>query len=86
MEFELSQLWYLGGVPLIMALTQICKQWVKDARWYSVISVGFGIILDIFVGLAISQSIVSSVIVGVITGLAASGLYSGVSTCRDGKC
>lgn len=83
MEFELSQLWYLGGVPLIMALTQVCKQWVKDSRWYPVIAVGFGIVLDIFVGMAIGQSMVSSIIVGVITGLAAAGLYSGISNCRN---
>jgi cell shape-determining protein MreD len=82
--FDIEQLWYLGGVPLVLALVQLAKKWVTDTRWYPVIAIVIGIILDVVIGIVIGQPLVTSIIVGVIVGLTAGGLYSGVSTATEG--
>jgi uncharacterized membrane protein len=82
--FDIEQLWYLGGVPLVLALVQLAKKWVTDTRWYPVIAIAIGAVLDVVIGFVIGQPLITSLIVGVIVGLTAGGLYSGVSTATEG--
>jgi len=85
MEFDIATLWYLGGVPLVIALVQVAKMWFSDTRIYPIIAIILGIVLEIGIGAAIGAGIITSVIVGLIVGLAAAGLYSGVSTLNEGE-
>ena len=85
MQFNLSDFWYLGGIPLVIGIVQIFKLWITDTRWYPVIAIIFGIILDVGIGLAILEPLAASIVAGIIVGLAASGLYSGGSTLAEGK-
>jgi VIT1/CCC1 family predicted Fe2+/Mn2+ transporter len=76
MTMQLSDLVFLGGVPLIIAIVQIAKQWVTDIRYAPVISVITGVILNIFIGVSTNQSPSLSIIEGMVSGLVAAGMYS----------
>lgn len=80
LAFDLSSLWYFGGVPLVVAGVQLIKMWIKDTRVYPIVAIGLGVGLDIVIGLVIGQSLIVSIIAGIVVGLMASGLYSGATT------
>lgn len=76
-----------GGIPLVVALTQVVKPFIPDDKFYPIVSIVWGILLNIALVFAIPSDAAStvnpylvSVILGVSTGLAGSGLYSGVKT------
>ena len=74
----------LGGVPIITALVQVTKAWIHEHRYYPVLAILFGLIINIGVFWAIDSlaraDIVTACFNGIISGLASSGLYSGVSS------
>ena len=78
----------LGGVPFILALTQLFKPWVKDTRVYPFISAAWGLAINVALALAMGAadrvSMIEAVFLGVMAGLAASGLYSSGATFREG--
>ncbi len=84
MGFDISSFLYLGGVPLITGLVQLFKPFVKDTRFYPLIAVGCGLVLDVAVGLAVAQPWYVGLIMGLVSGLAGSGLYSAGSTLAEG--
>ena len=78
----------LAGVPLLVALTQMFKPFVPSARWYPLLAVCFGLVLNLLVAWAMSingrAEWAAAALMGILAGLAASGLYSSARTLRDG--
>jgi hypothetical protein len=78
----------LGGVPLILGLVQLFKPFITDTRYYPLVALAFGLIINLIAGWALGASIVTDWVTvlfnGIIAGLAASGLYSTGSTLREG--
>lgn len=77
----------LGGVPLIIGIVQIFKEFIEDKRYYPFIAVGIGLAVNAIAGWVLGASApvewVTYLFNGVIAGLAASGLYSTSSTIRN---
>lgn len=73
----------LAGALVIAPIVQVLKPFVTDDRFYPVIAILLGILLNLGIGIARQGDIVLAVLVGVATGLAASGLYSGQKTIRQ---
>ncbi len=78
----------LGGVVIIVGVVNIIKDFINDTRWYPLIAVFFGIILNIVAAWSLNWTarvdIFAAVMQGFIVGLSASGLYSTVQTFREG--
>jgi hypothetical protein len=78
----------LGGVPLILGLVQLFKPFVTDTRYYPLIALAFGLIINLVASWALgvidATDWITSLFNGIIAGLAASGLYSAGSTIKEG--
>lgn len=78
----------LGGLPAILALTQMWKGIITDTRWYPLISVAMGLVVNILAAIALSQTtgrdMAAAMLMGIMAGLAAAGLYSAGATLREG--
>ena len=78
----------LGGVPLILGLVQLFKPFLTDTRYYPLVALAFGLIINLVAGWALGASMatdwVTALFNGIIAGLAASGLYSAGSTLQEG--
>ncbi len=78
----------LGGVPLILGLVQIFKPFITDTRYYPLVGLTFGLIINLVAAWALGASAatdwVTALFNGIIAGLAASGLYSAGSTLQEG--
>jgi hypothetical protein len=78
----------LGGVPLIIGFVQLFKPFITDTRYYPLVALVFGLIINLIAGWALGASAatdwVTALFNGIIAGLAASGLYSTGSTLREG--
>ena len=78
----------LGGVPLILGLVQLFKSFISDTRYYPLVAMAFGLVINLIAGWALGATAVTDWITallnGIIAGLAASGLYSAGSTITDG--
>ena len=74
---DISIYFAAGSTPIILGLVHAIKLFFKDKRFYPIISIGLGIVLNSFIGYEISASPASSIILGIIAGLSASGLWSG---------
>jgi hypothetical protein len=78
----------LGGVPLIIGLVQLFKPFITDTRYYPLVALAFGLIINLVAGWALGASVatdwITALFNGIIAGLAASGLYSTGSTLREG--
>ena len=77
----------LGGVPLILGLVQLFKPFIPDTRFYPLLALTFGLLINLVAGWALGASVatdwVTALFNGIIAGLAASGLYSAGSTLRE---
>jgi hypothetical protein len=77
----------LGGVPLILGLVQLFKSFVSDTRYYPLVAMAFGLVINLIAGWALGATAVTDWITallnGIIAGLAASGLYSTGSTIKE---
>ena len=78
----------LGGVPLILGLVQLFKSFISDTRYYPLVAMAFGLVINLIAGWALGATAVTDWITallnGIIAGLAASGLYSAGSTIKEG--
>ncbi len=70
----------IGGVPVIVGLVQLAKQYIPDHRWLPLVALILGLIINIFgtwaMGITANTQWVSAVFNGIIAGMAASGFYS----------
>jgi len=77
----------LGGVPLILGLVQLFKPFISDTRFYPLLALGFGLIINLVAVWALGASVcsdwVTALFNGIIAGLAASGLYSAGSPLKE---
>ncbi len=73
---ELSDFIGLAGIPLIVALVQVAKSWVSEDRYYPVLAVAMGLILNLGIAQARGADLPTAMMMGLVAGLAASGLYS----------
>ncbi len=78
----------LVGVPVILALVQLFKPFVKDTRYYPLIGVCLGLVINLVaawgIGITARVDWVVASFQGILAGLAASGLYSYGSTLAEG--
>jgi hypothetical protein len=79
----------LGGVPLILGLVQIFKPFISDTRYYPLLAVAFGLVINLVAGWTMGANTASDWVAaafnGITAGMAASGLYSTGSTLREGS-
>ena len=65
----------LGGVPLILGLVQLFKPFITDTRYYPLVGLAFGLIINLVAGWVLGASIatdwVTALLNGIIAGLAA---------------
>jgi hypothetical protein len=77
----------LGGVPLILGLVQLFRPFISDTRFYPLLALAFGLLINLVAGWALGANVatdwVTALFNGIIAGLAASGLYSAGSTLRE---
>lgn len=81
---ELTNLWGLASIPLILALVNILKPLVPDKRWYPLIAVAIAIGLNFIIGVPIGAPWSACLIFGIVAGLSACGLYSSGATIKLG--
>jgi hypothetical protein len=78
----------LGGVPLILGLVQLFKPFITDTRFYPLLALGFGLVINLVAGWALGVATtpewVTALFNGIIAGMASSGLYSAGSTLLRG--
>jgi hypothetical protein len=83
MDFNLASYGFLGSVPLILGIVQAVKAWVKDSRFYPVISIILGIAINVLIAVGTGGSYIAAVFMGVIAGLSAGGIYGAATTKVD---
>ena len=88
MDFEQSIVG-IGGAAFITALIGFVKPFIADHRWYPVISLALGLIINIgyawgFMTLATPQEWITAIFAGIMAGMAAAGFYSGANTMTKG--
>jgi hypothetical protein len=71
-----SALTAIGTAPVITALVQLVKPFVKRDDWFGPLALLFGVLTNVGAGLATGGNVAESFAAGVLAGLAASGLYS----------
>ncbi|MCF7634625.1 MAG: hypothetical protein LLF82_000089 [Dehalococcoides mccartyi] len=78
----------LGGVPLILGFVQLFKPFISDTRYYPLLAVAMGLVINLVASWALGVSTMSDWVAalfnGIIAGMAASGVYSTGSTLREG--
>ena len=89
MEMDWTLVIGLAGVPIVVALTQLIKPFITDTRIYPLISVAWGLALNLSAAWMLTPfakgDIGASVVLGVLAGLSASGLYSASATIKEGS-
>lgn len=80
--FNNYQLVSAAAVPIILALVQVVKitEWVAT-KYIPLLSIGIGVGVAMLLN-TYQETISSDILMGVMLGLAASGLYSGISTTQ----
>lgn len=77
----------VAGIPLIIALVEALKPYIRAKRLYPVVAIVLGLALNLLAAFGLGASTraewVAASIWGVVTGLAASGLYSAGATMRS---
>lgn len=74
---ELTEFVGLAAVPVIIGLVEVFKRWIADDRYYPLIALALGIIINVAIAYQTAGDYLLAVLVGIVAGLAASGLYSG---------
>jgi hypothetical protein len=70
------------GVPIILAIVQIIKPFVKDDRFYALIAVAMGLLINVGAAWVIANGALTPAIIGIgainglFAGLSAAGVYS----------
>ena len=88
MEMDWTLVIGLAGVPIVVALTQLVKPFVSDTRFYPLISVAWGLVINLLAAWVLTTfdkaEVATAVILGLLAGLSAGGLYSASSTIMEG--
>lgn len=66
----------LAGIPLVLALVQAFKPFVDDKRFWPIMAMILGVILNVAIACLMAGDMSTGVMLGIVTGLAAVGLYS----------
>ena len=74
----------LAAIPFIVGLVELVKPFIADKRFYPIVAVTIGVILNLIVAWQLDTGYVLAVLLGALVGLAASGLYSAGATIRAG--
>ncbi len=61
--------------PLVKSMVNAFKPFIKDSRFYPIISILIGLVTMVGIGTSTGEALPTSIIAGVIAGLGASGLY-----------
>lgn len=64
-----------GAMAVIIALVALFKPFIKDKRYYPIMSVGIGVMLLTTLTLFSGGDIIQGVLTGLVMGLSAAGLY-----------
>lgn len=76
----------LGGTPVIIGLVEVFKKFCGDGRFYSIVAILLGLIINLVAALVLAQTqpaeLFVAVILGLMAGLSASGLFSGYEAVR----
>ena len=70
-----SLLFGLAAVPVIVALVQVAKNFVEDARFWPIIAIVVGVLWNVAVASITNQPLALAGLTGGVVGLAAAGLY-----------
>lgn len=74
----------LAAAPIIAALLQIVKPFLRDQRWWPVVALALGISWNVLANVDSKEfGWSTAVLLGIVVGLAASGLYSTAKTFRE---
>lgn len=73
---EISDIVGLAGVPVIVAAVELVKPFVADRRFYPLIALALGLVVNLGTALALDTDPRRALLLGLVAGLAASGLYS----------
>jgi hypothetical protein len=76
----LQMLLGVGGAPVILALVNLAKPFITDARWYAPLAVVIGVGLNLVLAFIFGLPWLVAIIYGILGGLSAAGLYSGTKT------
>jgi len=78
----------LGTVPAVLMLVQLAKSFIADTRLYPPIAMAVGVAIHLVLALALNeatgQGLAQHALQGLVVGLAATGLWSGVSRFKEG--
>jgi hypothetical protein len=82
MESFESLITIAGCIPFVLALVQLFKGIIKDAKWYPFLAVGWGVVIAVgasyfILGLSSPVELATAFFNGLIAGLTAAGIYSG---------
>ena len=80
MEFSLQNFMFLGSIPLIIALVQVSKGWITNAKYYPIIAMTLGVVFNVVIGVKLGAGLLESIVMGLIAGLTACGAYSADTT------
>ena len=79
----------LGGVPVILGLIQVFKPFISDTRWYPIVAIVIGLVINVgaafSIGITNRLDVAIAIIAAITAGLAASGLYSVATTFKEGE-
>lgn len=76
---ELKELIGIAGSPVVTALVQASKPFVRDVRYYPFIAIGYAVILNLVLAYILQSSLLNAAVVGVVAGLVSSGLFSALN-------
>jgi uncharacterized membrane protein (DUF441 family) len=85
----LNSLIAAGSVPVIVGIIQVLKPLIPSVKWYGLLAVILGILINVLVAWGILEAvtrttIIAAVFQGIVAGLAASGAYS-TGQAQQGK-
>jgi hypothetical protein len=65
----------VAGMPIIVLLVGVLKQWVPDRRWWPVLAIAIGVAINLVAGWALGAPLQRSILYSLLTGAAAAGYY-----------
>lgn len=80
MSVDLTQLWGLGSVALIIPIVSLIKPFLRDQRLYPVAALVLGVSINVLLALVLGKSLETGIVLGLVSGLSASGLWDTGST------
>lgn len=72
-------------MPWIKVLVDVIKPFIKDTKWYPILSMLIGVVFGIVVSLLFGFSVPEYVLAGFIAGVGASGLYDIAKSVKNSQ-